>query len=113
MKDRIRENGIDYVLVGDYYIPDLELPEEECTHVIILLFAEQFVQCFSILVLPFNPTICTTAKNKHGSRAGGCKGYRDIQLVFSTNISNIAVLNCGLALLFNIIGMALATHINL
>lgn len=29
MKDRIRENEIDYVLVGDYYIPDLDLPEEE------------------------------------------------------------------------------------
>ena len=29
MKDRNRENGIDYVLVGDYYIPDLKLPEEE------------------------------------------------------------------------------------
>lgn len=28
MKDRIRENGIDYVLVGDYYIPDLKLPQE-------------------------------------------------------------------------------------
>ena len=25
---RIHENGIDYVLVGDYYIPDLKLPEE-------------------------------------------------------------------------------------
>ena len=24
MKDRIRENGIDYVLVGDYYILDIE-----------------------------------------------------------------------------------------
>lgn len=23
------KNGIDYVLVGDYYIPDLKLPEEE------------------------------------------------------------------------------------
>jgi hypothetical protein len=29
MKERITENGIDYVLVGDYYIPDLRLPEEE------------------------------------------------------------------------------------
>ncbi len=29
MKDRIREKGIDYVLVEDYYIPDLDLPEEE------------------------------------------------------------------------------------
>lgn len=29
MKDRITKNGIDYVLVGDYYIPDLKLPEEE------------------------------------------------------------------------------------
>ena len=29
MKDRRRENGIDYVLVGDYYIPDLKLAEEE------------------------------------------------------------------------------------
>jgi hypothetical protein len=29
MKERIIENGIDYVLVGDYYIPDLRLPEEE------------------------------------------------------------------------------------
>ena len=28
LKPRIRENGIDYILVGDYYIPDLKLPEE-------------------------------------------------------------------------------------
>ena len=26
--DRTTENGIDYILVGDYYIPDLKLPEE-------------------------------------------------------------------------------------
>lgn len=25
---QIHENGIDYILVGDYYIPDLKLPEE-------------------------------------------------------------------------------------
>lgn len=30
MKERITKNGIDYVLVGDYYIPDLKLTEEEC-----------------------------------------------------------------------------------
>ena len=29
MKERITKNGIDYVLVGDYYIPDLKFPEEE------------------------------------------------------------------------------------
>lgn len=29
MKERIAKNGIDYVLVGDYYIPDLKLSEEE------------------------------------------------------------------------------------
>lgn len=29
MKERITKNGIDYVLVGNYYIPDLKLPEEE------------------------------------------------------------------------------------
>lgn len=29
MKERITKNGIDYILVGDYYIPDLKLPEEE------------------------------------------------------------------------------------
>ena len=29
MKERITKNEIDYVLVGDYYIPDLKLPEEE------------------------------------------------------------------------------------
>ena len=29
MKERITKNGIDYVLVGDYYIQDLKLPEEE------------------------------------------------------------------------------------
>ena len=29
MKGKITENGIDYVLVGDYYIPDLKLPEED------------------------------------------------------------------------------------
>ena len=29
LKDHITENGIDYVLVGDYYIPQLELPKED------------------------------------------------------------------------------------
>ena len=29
MKERITKNGIDSVLVGDYYIPDLKFPEEE------------------------------------------------------------------------------------
>ena len=29
MKEKITKNGIRYVLVGDYYIPDLKLPEEE------------------------------------------------------------------------------------
>ena len=29
MKERITKNGIDYVLIGDYYIPDLKLSEEE------------------------------------------------------------------------------------
>ena len=29
MKERITKNGIDYVLVGDYYIPDLKLPEKK------------------------------------------------------------------------------------
>lgn len=29
MKERIMKNGIDYVLVGNYYIPDLKLPEEK------------------------------------------------------------------------------------
>ncbi len=28
LKERITENGIDYIPVGDYYIPDLKLPEE-------------------------------------------------------------------------------------
>lgn len=28
LKQRKTENGIDYALVGDYYIPDLKLPEE-------------------------------------------------------------------------------------
>ena len=28
LKSRITKNGIDYILVGDYYIPDLKLPEE-------------------------------------------------------------------------------------
>ncbi len=28
LKERITENGIDYILAGDYYIPDLKLPEE-------------------------------------------------------------------------------------
>lgn len=27
--EKITENGIDYVLVGDYYIPDFKLTEEE------------------------------------------------------------------------------------
>ena len=28
LKERITENGIDYILAGDYYIPGLKLPEE-------------------------------------------------------------------------------------
>lgn len=30
LKERIHDdnNGLDYVLAGDYYIPDLKLPEE-------------------------------------------------------------------------------------
>lgn len=31
MKDRVEENGIAYELIGDYYIPLLELPDEECS----------------------------------------------------------------------------------
>ncbi len=29
LKERITENGIDYILIGDYYFPDLKLPEED------------------------------------------------------------------------------------
>ena len=29
LKEHITENGIDYVLVGDYYIPQLEFPKED------------------------------------------------------------------------------------
>ncbi len=29
MKNKMSENGIEYVLVGDYHIPDLKLPNEE------------------------------------------------------------------------------------
>ena len=32
LEPRITENGIDYVLIGDYYYPDLELPKEEEPH---------------------------------------------------------------------------------
>ena len=28
LKPKIHANGMDYVLVGDYYVPDLKLPEE-------------------------------------------------------------------------------------
>lgn len=28
LKPRIHENGIDYVLVGDYYVPDITIPQE-------------------------------------------------------------------------------------
>ncbi len=28
LKERITENGIDYILVGNYYIPDWKLLEE-------------------------------------------------------------------------------------
>lgn len=34
LKPRITENGIEYVLVGDYYIPDLKLPEERFTCIV-------------------------------------------------------------------------------
>ena len=28
LKERTTANGVEYILVGDYYIPDLQLPEE-------------------------------------------------------------------------------------
>lgn len=31
LKKRIHENGIDYVLVGDYYVPEMKLLEEKRT----------------------------------------------------------------------------------
>ena len=31
MKNKMSENSIEYVLAGDYYIPDLKLPDEERT----------------------------------------------------------------------------------
>ena len=31
MKNRIRENGINYVLTGDYYVPELQVSDEEYT----------------------------------------------------------------------------------
>ena len=31
MENRMKKNGIEYVLAGDYYIPDLKLPNEERT----------------------------------------------------------------------------------
>ena len=31
LKKRIHENGIDYVLADDYYIPEMKLPEEKRT----------------------------------------------------------------------------------
>lgn len=32
LKPRIHENGIDYILVGDYYVPDLKLPGGKATY---------------------------------------------------------------------------------
>lgn len=32
LEQRITENGIDYILIGDYYYPDLELPKDEEPH---------------------------------------------------------------------------------
>ena len=36
LKPRITENGIDYILVGDYYIPGLKLPEDVYKRQVIL-----------------------------------------------------------------------------
>ena len=29
LKDRIHENGIDYILCGDYYIPEWQIPQND------------------------------------------------------------------------------------
>ncbi len=29
LKEHIHENGIDYVLCGDYYIPEIQIPRQE------------------------------------------------------------------------------------
>ena len=32
LEQRITENRFDYILIGDYYYPDLELPKDEEPH---------------------------------------------------------------------------------
>ncbi len=40
-----------------------------CLQVALLLFSIKLIQRFTIPVLPFNPTVCTTTQNKHSGRA--------------------------------------------
>ncbi len=44
LKERITENGIDYILVGDYYIPDLKLPEGEPPHRTLWAAAQEYLK---------------------------------------------------------------------
>ena len=64
LKKRIHENGIDYVLAGDYYIPELKLPEEKRTigHY-GRLHREYLRQVKPIVFTPSALTICALVAN--------------------------------------------------
>ena len=58
LKPRIHENGIDYILVGDYYVPDWKLPEE---HRPIGRWGRKVYAPSSLLSAPFFFQLCPTA----------------------------------------------------
>ena len=73
--EKIREKGIDYVLVGDYYIPDLKLPEEErrigkygCMHREYL--KENNPMLYNDVILSCQPWTYLADVNEQAQRAG-------------------------------------------
>ena len=49
-----QENGIDYILIGDYYIPDLKLPEEHRP-------IGKYGRCLLYTSIPSSNRTCSTA----------------------------------------------------
>ena len=83
LKPRITENGIDYILVGDYYIPGLKLPEEhrptDETRIVLLKIWQELYTLSPALFAPgLTGSFCQRDKCLEGKMACGRKIDADI-----------------------------------
>ena len=79
LKPRIHDksNGLDYVLVGDYYVPDLKPPEDLLfllfSMFIVLRFLDGCFSVFSLSVADTRSSPCNRHRGRNGRRQNDCQ----------------------------------------